>query len=358
MFDELIANVEADLRKAARSCALWKEMAASRPELFAVIEDFIFSGGKRLRPTFFYIAYEGYANRPAQPFANIALALELLHNFILVHDDIIDKASSRRGRPALHRAFTDISSSLGHPRVSGEDLALIVGDLMHALALRLFMDVDVQLERRQAAVELLTDVVTKTAQGELEEVLMTGQSLSATNAKAILTVYDQKTGDYTFRCPLTLGAIYAGRDDEEKAQIEHLSVPLGRAYQIKNDLMEIHQFMNNPYDGIPDDFMERKRTFPAMLAWENSTAPDRERLDNLFKIPTMTLENAQEILNIFQKTEALNQSRDCIVTCKDQALAALDELTLDEMGRKRLAEFIKKALDASALSSEPLSCSS
>ena len=253
------------------------------PENYArIIESFVRRQGKRIRSVLFVVAYRAYSTRRVRYLYKSAASLELLHDFILIHDDLIDHASTRRGEASMHASFeAHLNGKESGRRFKGSDLALIVGDMLYAMALQGFMSISEAPERKQKALGQLTETAVYTGCGELDELLQTLRPLSHVEPEDIYRIYDWKTGHYTFSAPLAMGATLAGASDSEVKKLSKIGRELGRAFQIKDDLLDL--FGNGDRFGKPGliDIKEGKKTINVWYAWNHSSASDRRELESI-----------------------------------------------------------------------------
>ena len=188
----------------------WSHVDSALASAIDALRDLVGAGGKRLRPAFCHWAFVGAGGDPDDEIAlDAGAALELLHSFALVHDDIMDGSDRRRGEPAVHRAFIDQhrdSGWRGQARRFGEGAAILVGDFA-------FVYADVLMANVPPDARAVFD--------ELRIELCVGQylDLSATatggrDATQARTIEWYKSGKYTVERPLHLGAALAGRLDE------------------------------------------------------------------------------------------------------------------------------------------------
>lgn len=255
--------------------------------------------GKRLRPALFILGYMGHAPRPAKSIYAAAVALELLHAFILIHDDLIDRDSRRRGGPALHMLMKLRRKSGAPARVRGEDLALVMGDALYALAIRAFISVRAGPVGKQRALEQLTRAALVTAAGELEELLYTQTPLDRMDHAAICRIYDRKTAHYSFAMPLAMGAALAGAAPRTIAALSRFGICVGRAFQIKDDLGGGQAGRKTNIAPVMADIREGRRTLLLLNAFRHGTPGDRKFLRRVYGRGTNTpgdLRRAAEIM--------------------------------------------------------------
>lgn len=216
-----------------RLARLWsRELRALEkhgPEVTAMAgaaRDLTLRGGKRFRAVLLAAAYVGVA--PHAPIA-IALdagaALELLQSYLLMQDDWIDGDATRRGGPSVHAA---LAVALGGTRL-GDASAILASDLTWGLAVRTLASVDAPAERVVAAVRLLSVLHQDVVVGQQLDVLGRAEDIEAMHAL--------KTGSYTVRGPLLLGATLAGAPATTVRALERFAAPLGIAFQLRDDLL-------------------------------------------------------------------------------------------------------------------------
>ncbi|MFI1992614.1 polyprenyl synthetase family protein [Actinoplanes sp. NPDC020271] len=239
--------------------------------------DLVMAGGKRLRPTFAYWGWRGVAGPTAdsEPLLPALGALELMHTFALVHDDVMDDSATRRGRPTAHRIF-----AAQHGPRFGSSAAVLVGDLCLVWA-------DQLLARTPVAPATLLEVRTRYDRMRVEAVA--GQYLdvlgetdpAAWSVERALLVARYKTASYTVHRPLDFGLALAGVDDPEVAEAYRVyGMAVGEAFQLRDDLLGVYG--DPAVTGKPagDDLRTGKPTALLMLARRMATPAQLSELDN------------------------------------------------------------------------------
>jgi geranylgeranyl diphosphate synthase type I len=214
---------------------------SARPGLvstWSALHEFLSTEGKRVRPLLFLASHQLFSEPPAAPPSaavyRVGCALELFHTFALVHDDIIDGSHSRRGQPTLHRRL-----SSGADTRSGENLALVLGDILFGFTVENFLLPGLNPARATAALRYFTSIAQDTGLGEALELALLRRPLDHVTEDDILNTYYLKTSRYTFEAPLLVGAILAGAPEPVLLSLHDFARPLGLAFQIENDLHEI-----------------------------------------------------------------------------------------------------------------------
>ncbi|MBU1999235.1 MAG: polyprenyl synthetase family protein [Candidatus Omnitrophota bacterium] len=251
------------------------------PLLFRGLKNFALGAGKRIRPTLFIIGYLGYAKKTPPGLYQSALALELLHDFLLIHDDIIDKSDTRRGQSSLHKYFDNNLKSYGNIKFSGTDLAIVAADIMYALSINAFMGIRENHERKEAALRKFISSAIYTGTGEFIELIYGTNKLRNISLEDIYKIYDLKTARYTFASPLSIGATLGGAGQKEIDLLFTYGLYIGRAFQIKDDI--IGTFSKESAIGKSNltDLREAKKTILIWHAYNNSDVKTKSEIEKI-----------------------------------------------------------------------------
>ena len=274
--------------------------------VFAVLYDdlaeFVCRPGKRIRPLLFLLADQvfgrGVARVDEQSRLSVAASLELLHAFILIHDDIIDRAETRRGRPTLHRSIEARLSSFSDRPRAGRNLALVMGDILFALAQRCLLETPLPAGLSARLGTLLLGCMVDTGFGEVADIVHSTRDVAKVNADEIEHMYCLKTTCYTIECPLTMAAVLHGVDTAGLQALGRIAKPAGLAFQIQNDLQEFARFEVSDAE-VPADLLEGKKTLLMRTAYDLLNENDRGLLQLCFSAGTPTegtLSKARELI--------------------------------------------------------------
>lgn len=188
---------------------------------------------------------------------SVAASLELLHGFILIHDDLIDRSDYRRGKPALHRVIEKRISALSDRARTGANLALVMGDILFALSQKCLLQSGSKMALPLST--RLLEYVWSTGFGEAADIVYGTRDVSKVSLGEIEQMYLLKTTLYTIECPLVLAAIRAGASETQIEELRGIATPAGYAFQIENDLKEFQRFEVSDSE-IPSDLLEGKKT--------------------------------------------------------------------------------------------------
>ena len=233
-------------------------------------------GGKRFRSTLVLRTHEALG--PCHPAAavTVACAFELLHTAFLIHDDLIDGDTMRRGAPNLAATMradaVQGGAAPGSAHRWSEAAAVLAGDLALSQAHRLMASVDVETSRRLALLDLLEETLLVSAGGELADTGF-GLGLASPTLEESLLVAESKTAMYSFRAPLRAGGILAGASPAVLDVLDHQGRLLGRAFQLVDDLLGVFAPEEETGKSNLSDLREGKRTplilhARAMPVWE------------------------------------------------------------------------------------------
>jgi geranylgeranyl diphosphate synthase type I len=198
-------------------------------ELVAEIERLLAAGGKRLRPQCCFWGFRAAGGADGEPIVRAAAAIELLHSMALLHDDVMDRATVRRGQPTARTAQAQAAAHRGQPDVErvGDAVAILAGDVAAVLADRLLRTSGFAGAALDAAIERFERMRLEMAAGQFMDV--TGAVGSPGRVAAL------KGGSYTIVGPLQMGALLAGGSDELLGSLRAFGEPLGEAFQVLDD---------------------------------------------------------------------------------------------------------------------------
>ena len=233
-------------------------------------------GGKRFRSTLVVRTHQALGGTNDDAAVAVACAFELLHTAFLVHDDLIDGDTVRRGAPNLAatmraQAVAEGATPTGAKRWS-EAAAVLAGDLALSQAHRLMASVDLPTGPRTALLDLLDETLLVSAGGELADTGF-GLGLSSPTLDESLLVAESKTAMYSFRAPLRAGGVLAGASPQVLDALDHQGRLLGRAFQLVDDLLGVFAPEEETGKSNLSDLREGKRTplilhARAMPVWE------------------------------------------------------------------------------------------
>lgn len=283
MFERIKNRINRELAAFSRQIDRLYSLKKISPLLSEHIKEFILRDGKRIRPALFVFGYLGFARKKARGLYRSALAIELLHDFMLVHDDIIDKSDKRRNKPSMHKIFNTYLKRYKDIKFNGQDLSIVAGDVLYAMAIKTFLSIEEKLERKEKALQKFAEAALYTGAGEFIELINSAQSIERIKKEEICKIYDCKTARYTFAAPLSTGAILGGAPRLQVDKLFKFGIYLGRAFQIQDDILGI--FGEEKKTGKPalSDLQEAKKTLLIWQAYNNSNSIVKSTIKKMLK---------------------------------------------------------------------------
>jgi len=293
------------------------------------VDAFVLGGGKRLRPAFAYWGYRGAGGPDGEDVVTAVSALELVQASALIHDDLMDGSDTRRGGPAIHRRFAALHIAgdwPGDPASFGSASAILLGDLCLVWSDEMLGGAGldpVALLRARRQFDLMRTEVTA---GQYLDVL--AQASGDTSVSRASTVARYKSAKYTVERPLLFGAAMAGADAAVSEAYSGYGLPLGEAFQLRDDILGV--FGDPAETGKPagDDLREGKRTYLVATAFEAASATEAAVLRDGLGDPGLTRADVDRLRQVITGTGALRRTEARIVELTAAALAAVERVDL------------------------------
>jgi geranylgeranyl diphosphate synthase type I len=307
------------------------------------------SGGKRLRAAFCYWGFHAVdgAEDPAPEqeasLLRAAAALELLHASALVHDDYMDSSDTRRGRPSTHRAFEALHREQGWPggaAMYGAAAAILLGDLLLSWSDQLLRCSGLGDDAVREALRYFDLTRNEVITGQFLDVSV--QARGSGDVPQAMRVLRYKSAKYSVERPLHVGAALAGAEPRLVRALSGFGLPLGEAFQLRDDLLGVYGDPEVTGKPAGDDLSEGKRTVLVALTLERAPAGDAERLDRALGTRLDAVEIA-ELRRIIEDSGAHAEVERRIGELTDRALAALEEAPVTDTSRVVLRELADAA---------------
>lgn len=269
-------------------------------------------GGKRLRPLLAMMACNIFSDdvRRALP---CAAAVEVFHNFTLLHDDIMDNAAVRRGKPAVHRKW-------------GPNSAILSGDAMMIYSYRLLENVETILLPR--IFSIFNDTSMKVCEGQQYD--MDFESLDRVPMEDYLNMIALKTAVLLAGATVT-GAVAGGASQEDCDRLYTFAMQLGMAFQVRDDILDSYGTQASLGKKIGGDITEGKKTFLTTAAMEAADGETRRKLSGLMHNREMISdEKISRVLAIYDSLGIKEMAERAVGSYTGSAIAALDSLSVPE----------------------------
>ena len=277
--------------------------------IYGEIKRFVLSPGKRIRPHLVLLGYEGIAGEePDGEVLKIAAAMEMLHTYRLIHDDVIDRDEVRRNEPTLWKSVEDDIKSWGPTtRHDAFSLAILAGDILRSFIDQMIMTADLPRRMRSEIMQYIAKVDESTNRGQVLDVSLSRIPLNLVSEEDVLKVYRYKTALYSINAPLGLGAILAGEDSDYYLKF---ALPVGIAFQITDDILGIFGDPKTTGKPADSDIKEGKRTILIWYAWNHGSDSQRSVLERVLGNENAKERDVEKVREIIVKTGALEYARE------------------------------------------------
>lgn len=297
------------------------------------------SGGKRLRAAFCYWGYIGAQGDDEAKILRAATALEFLQGCALVHDDVMDDSDTRRGNPSIHKKFESMHQAgdwSGKKKLFGTGGAILVGDLMLSWADQLLITSGFENPALKRGKNLYDLMRTELMAGQYLDLY--NQAKRGGSVEEAFNVVRFKSAKYTIERPLHLGAWLACEDDSIIQSYTDYGLPLGEAFQLRDDLLGV--FGDPQETGKPagDDLREGKRTVLIELAISAANPAQIKLFNELFAKGDLSPAQVEKLQQMITDTGALSKVEQLIEKLFDQAQQALNVSSVTSEAKKALAE--------------------
>lgn len=312
-----------------------------------VLRDFV-DGGKCVRSTFMYLGWLCGAEEDSAAL-RAAASLELLHAFALMQDDVMDGSTLRRGRPAGHVAFAQWHRHQGLPGSPdrfGESAAVLLGDLCLVWAAQMLRESGVPATHLDRVWPRYDAMRTELAVGQFTDLI--NHAAGYPSLDNVLAVARRKSGSYTVRRPLEMGAAMAGCDDRILTMLGGYGDAIGEAFQMRDDILGI--FGSPALTGKPSgsDLAERKATSVVAAAYHLATPAVRRQLRELMSAETLAQSDIARWRDLIAATGALNWVEQMIDSRLSRALMLLDDCAIRPEVRTALADMAAACAERAA----------
>ena len=283
-------------------------------ELQKSTQHLIMAGGKKIRPSLVVLSSEAVGGT-AEVALKTAAAVELIHTFSLIHDDIMDKDEMRRGKPSVHILW-------------GEPMAILAGDTLFSKAFETVLETpidNISYERVLNALKTVVDACIKICEGQASDMCFEGNF--DVNEEEYMNMIYKKTGALIAAATL-FGAIIGGGNPVEVETLAEYGRLIGLAFQIQDDYLDVVSEEENLGKPVGSDIVEGKMTLMVVHALSNASTEDKEELISILKDDGDT--DVERAIELFEKYGSINYARDIAIRNVDTAKNLLETLNESE----------------------------
>ena len=297
------------------------EYPATPAALYEPIAYTMALGGKRLRPVLTLMACDAFGG-DCHRAINQALGIELYHNFTLLHDDVMDKADERRGKPTVHVRWND-------------NTAILSGDAMLTLAGQYVARADAA--HIKAAIELFNTTAMEVYEGQQYD--MDFESRMDVSEQEYIEMIRLKTS-VLLGCACKMGALMADASADDARMIYEYGVNLGVAFQLQDDLLDVYGDPATFGKEIGGDIMNNKKTFMLINAINRATGADRDELTHWLEAEAPDRnEKVAAVTAIYSRLGIREIAERAMNEYNDRALATIEGSSLGEDARRAFRDF-------------------
>lgn len=263
----------------------------------------IFSkNGKMIRGSIVLFTQEMFGKIIDIESIKVAIAIELFHSGLLIHDDIIDSDELRRGDPSVYHQYAKegIKERMSNPRQFGVSMGICAGDISFFMGFELLSGIKINDASKEKIMQLFFSEFTAVGLGQMQDIYF-GQSLNQPSEEDILKLYLYKTARYTFSLPFLLGGLLAGIDSKELKNLEKLGEYLGLIFQMKDDELGLFGEKSNFGKPIGSDIEEEKKTLFHLYLFQQASDQERKRLRKIFGSSNITGKSIKYVLDLIIK---------------------------------------------------------
>ncbi len=294
--------------------------------LYEPISYILSLGGKRLRPILTLMSCELF-NTPHKEAMNAALAVELFHNFSLIHDDIMDNAPLRRGKETVHEKW-DINTGI------------LSGDAMLILAYQLFESYEASTFQQLA--KLFSKTAIEVCEGQQYDVDF--EERDSVSTEEYLHMINFKTA-VLVGAAMQMGAIIAGASAYCQNAIYEFGRNLGIAFQIQDDYLDVFGDPKSFGKQVGGDIISNKKTYLYLTAMNDAAVSDKEELEHLYSIqPKNAADKIEAVKQIFISSGAQEKTKLKIKHYTEVAISLLDNLDVSKSEKKQLTDFANQLI--------------
>ncbi len=298
-------------------------------QMMGVYQDFC-NGGKKVRGSLIHLGYLCTAGEEVEEIVKASIAMEIIHAGLLMHDDIMDKDEVRRGSKTIHLCYRDFHRKYlekGDDDHYGISMAIDLGDIGFVLCFDILSEVDLPSENKIKAINFLSQTLLRTAFGQGLDV--TYELTENISEEDVMRVHLNKTAHYTISGPLSVGALLAGADQKKLKAIEKFGIPVGIAFQLRDDELGLFSSEETLGKPIGSDVREGKLTVLRIKALENANEEDKEFLEYAYGNRDLTDEEVERVREITKETGALEYSEKISRELVEKGKKHVSEITSD-----------------------------
>lgn len=281
-------------------------------QVYGLIKEYIFRGGKRIRPALLMLCFRALKGKDRQSALRAAALIELFHNFTLIHDDIEDDSKFRRGKPTLHLLY-------------GIPIALNSGDALYTLIWNWLISLELPLEKRMKFASILGCAFQRVVEGQGIELDWYKSNKVEVSEDEYFQMVAGKTGAL-MGASCAAGAYLAGAEPQLVEKFKAFGESIGVAFQIQDDILNVAGDFEKYKKEIGGDITEGKRSLILIHALAHSSEDEKKKLSHVLLSHTRDQKKIEYVMSIFRKYDSINYAKVKALGFLEKASAFLKEL--------------------------------
>lgn len=323
-------------------------ISKEKPELAGMAEEInsMVPYGKKMRPLLMCLGYAMAGGRDEASIIEAACSMDMLQYAMLIFDDVMDSASTRHGKITIHQKFKRwVRKKYLIEATKADHYGRSVAELAGLFALECSRDILARSkfdpEFKVRALLKLSEIIMITIAGQGSDLKMgLTPIIKDLGEKNIIKMMDQKTGIYTIGGPVQIGAILAGADNIFIETITPFAIPLGIAFQIRDDVIGMFGDEAKTGKSAGSDIIEGKRTLLVFKAWENASLPQKWVLKRILGNKNASITDIEKVREIVRETGSLDYCEDLIQLLADRSKQELERIKIEKEHKMLLEELV------------------
>lgn len=300
------------------------------------------SRGKMIRGSLVLFSSDVYGANSGDAAVSVAAAMELFQAAFLIHDDIMDQDDERRGGPSVHFQYSGLGQSLNGSGSDNKLFGLSMGICLGDVAIFLGMECLAKSESPHLG-RLLSRVVQDLSIvgfAQMQDVF-SGFSFEEQGIEAIKSLYQHKTGRYTFSLPLASGAILAGKDESEIHKLISLGEIMGIIFQVRDDELGLFEKPKELAKSVGSDISTNKQTIHRKMLFERADSNEIDTLNSIYGKTDLSQSNLDYVKMLFDKYNIREDVAAWLEQLSAEAQKQIDALSLDKSSKEYLVELLE-----------------
>jgi len=304
------------------------------------------SQGKMIRGGLVVFSYNIFRDNTPIWIFKIASALELIHSSLLIHDDIMDRDSLRRGKKSIFFQYKELLHKL-NPAESyhaGESLGICAGDIGFFLGFEILSNLNIDPFLKDRIFTLWTEELTNVGLAQMEDIYFSIYEGNVSE-EDILNLYRFKTARYTFSLPMSTGAMLGGCEKKSLGILDQLGEICGLIFQIKDDELGLFGKEKELGKSIGTDITERKKTLHLFYLLKMLKPQDKRILEEVLNGSDISEEKVKEVIDIVKNSGVQIKINEKLSNLKSEALSLIEELDVKKEHKKILKQILRYNLE-------------